>query len=89
MSPGVILRILTEPTEGTNVNGCKTRRVEEPQAGTTVLQSNARPRTTASTEERLEEIARSLHAEQEPAPAVFPGRRLVEREVGNGRGGLG
>ena len=87
MSPGVTLTILTEPSEGTNVNGCRSRRVEEPQAGTTALQSNARPRTSASTSERLEEIARSLHAEQEPAPAVFPGRGLIKGEVGDrGRG---
>ena len=38
-------------------------------------------------QERLEEIARSLHAEQEPPPAVLAGRGLVKRKIGDrGRG---
>src|SRR5271166_3314135 len=39
--------------------------------------------------ERLEEIARGLHAEQEPAPAVFSGRGLVKGKVSNRGRGLG
>src|SRR5208282_397293 len=78
VSPGVILTILTEPSEGTNVNGCKIRRVEEPQAGTTALQSTARPRTSASNTNDSRRSRGGLHAEQEPAPAVFSGRGLVK-----------
>ena len=39
--------------------------------------------------ERLEEIARGLHAEQQPAPAVFSGRGLVKGKVSNRGRGLG
>ena len=39
--------------------------------------------------ERLEEIAWGLHAEQEPAPAVFSGRGLVKGKVSNRGRGLG
>ena len=40
-------------------------------------------------QERLEQVARGLHAEGEPAPAVLPGRGLVEGEIRDGRGRLG
>ena len=89
VSPGVILTILTEPSEGTNVSGCKIRRVEEPQAGTTALQSTARPRTSMSNTNDSKKIARGLHAEQQPAPAVFSGRGLVKGKVSNCGRGLG
>ena len=71
------------------MNGCKIRRVEEPQAGTTALQSTARPRTSASNTNDSKKIARGLHAEQEPAPAVFSGRGLVKGKVSNRGRGLG
>ena len=39
-------------------------------------------------QERLEKVAGSLHAKSEPAPAVLPGRGLVEGEIRDGRGRL-
>ena len=80
---------MTEPTEGTNVNGCRIRRVEEPQVGTIAFMSNDQPQDRR---EHRDDSSRSRGVcmqSSEPPPAVFSGRGLVKREIGDRRGGLG